>query len=85
MINNVLRTSHGTPSDINIASELAPNEFDTPIPPSPTKRRTISKMMFEAAPTSFRNGKCIHLVHLLNSSHLRMFSVIKTKIMRRIT
>lgn len=31
----MFRISHGTPSDINMASEFAPNEFDTPNPPSP--------------------------------------------------
>lgn len=29
-----LLISHGIPSDINMANELAPSEFDTPTPPS---------------------------------------------------
>lgn len=31
----MLCISHGTPRDIKIASEFAPNEFETPIPLSP--------------------------------------------------
>lgn len=31
----MLRISHGAPSDRSTANELAPNEFDTPMPPSP--------------------------------------------------
>lgn len=38
----MFRISHGTPSDINMASEFAPREFETPIPPSPDNKQSIT-------------------------------------------
>lgn len=34
----IVLTNHGIPSDIKMASELAPREFDTPKAPSPAKK-----------------------------------------------
>lgn len=38
--------NHGTPNESKIASEFAPNEFETPIPFSPEKKRKISMDVF---------------------------------------
>lgn len=38
----IFRMSHGIPNDIKMANEFAPNEFETPTPPSPF--RTINTL-----------------------------------------
>lgn len=47
--------SHGMPSDIKMAKELAPNEFDTPMPPSPLRMAKTLDIPSGMQPPAARN------------------------------
>lgn len=53
----ILRMSHGKPSDIIMASELAPSELDTPTPPSPARKITINVFYMKFLPLNIVNAR----------------------------
>lgn len=57
---------HGMPSDIRMAKELAPSEFDTPTPPSPLRIIKTLDIPSGIQPPAARNVRPITASGILN-------------------
>lgn len=62
----MFRMSHGMPNDIKMANEFAPNEFETPTPPSPFRAINTLEMPSGMQPPAARKVSPITASGILN-------------------